>query len=124
MGSSNDNRAAVIDDLSLTAARMSLLLPMSSSVPVLVIAGPVWPDPPGACLPAVPAGDVQAVTDVVVHAGGHSRCVVLGPDADVAGQGHGVPAASRISLVWLCMRPGSRPGCTFLICQSTVPARN
>ena len=44
----------------MTAARTSLLLPMSSSNPVLVIAGPVWPDPPRACLPAIQAG--QPVT--------------------------------------------------------------
>src|SRR5262245_33957356 len=54
----------------MTAARMSLLLPRSSSIPVLVIAGPVWPDPPGGLPPRCTgrsAGDVQAVTDVVVQ---------------------------------------------------------
>lgn len=60
----------------MTAARMSLLLPMSSSIPVLVIARPVWPDPPGACLPAVQAGQpvtsrplrTSSYTPVAIHA--------------------------------------------------------
>ena len=60
----------------MTAARMSLLLPMSSSIPVLVIADPVWPDPPGACLPAVQAGQpvtsrplrTSSYTPVAIHA--------------------------------------------------------
>jgi hypothetical protein len=60
----------------MTMARMSLLLPMSSSIPVLVIADPVWPDPPGARLPAVPAGQLvtsrplrtSSYTPVAIHA--------------------------------------------------------
>ena len=60
----------------MTAARMSLLLPVSSSIPVLVIAGPVWPDLPGPASPLYRPGQpvtsrplrTSSYTPVAIHA--------------------------------------------------------